>query len=168
MSRALEYIYVTLSHCHTVNIYFTLSHCHIYMSHIYTYYIIYIYILYIYMCVYIHTVAQSYIYTHGHTVIYRVDQNHIYTIYIRYFWQGNHQIYGHIRCIYTDLVNPSHISYIYTDSHVQCIYTTVANPMYVRPLQLSNQAVANYKQGAQLSACTHAMTLYYYSGNVNT
>jgi len=24
----------------------------------------------------------------------RVDQNHIYTVYIRYFWQGNHQIYG--------------------------------------------------------------------------
>jgi hypothetical protein len=30
----------------------------------------------------------------------RVGQNHIYTVYIRYFWQGNHQIYGHIRCIY--------------------------------------------------------------------
>jgi uncharacterized protein YfaP (DUF2135 family) len=23
-----------------------------------------------------------------------------YTVYIRYCWQGNHQIYGHIRCIY--------------------------------------------------------------------
>ena len=30
----------------------------------------------------------------------RVGQNHIYTVYIQYFWQGNHQIYGHIRCIY--------------------------------------------------------------------
>jgi hypothetical protein len=29
--------------------------------------------------------------------IYRVGQNHIYTVYIRFFWQGNHQIYGHIR-----------------------------------------------------------------------
>ena len=37
----------------------------------------------------------------------RVGQNHIYTVYIRYFWQGNHQIYGHIRCIYTVLANPS-------------------------------------------------------------
>jgi len=30
----------------------------------------------------------------------RVGQGHIYTVYIRYFWQGNHQIYGHIRCVY--------------------------------------------------------------------
>jgi hypothetical protein len=36
----------------------------------------------------------------------RVGQNHIYTVYIRHFWQGNHQIYGHIRCIYTVLANP--------------------------------------------------------------
>jgi hypothetical protein len=27
----------------------------------------------------------------------RVGQNHKYTVYIRYCWQGNHQIYGHIR-----------------------------------------------------------------------
>jgi len=33
-------------------------------------------------------------------------RTHIYTVYIRYFWQGNHQIYGHIRCIYTVLANP--------------------------------------------------------------
>jgi hypothetical protein len=35
----------------------------------------------------------------------RVGQNHIHTVYIRYFWQGNHRIYGHIRCIYTVLAN---------------------------------------------------------------
>ena len=34
------------------------------------------------------------------TVMSRVGQNHIYTVCIRYFWQGNHQIYGHIRCVY--------------------------------------------------------------------
>ena len=28
-------------------------------------------------------------------------------MHIRYFWQGNHQIYGHIRCIYTVLANPT-------------------------------------------------------------
>ena len=39
----------------------------------------------------------------------RVGQNHIYTVYIRYFWQGNHQIYGHIRCIYTVLANPKYV-----------------------------------------------------------
>ena len=37
----------------------------------------------------------------------RVGQNYIYTVHIRYFWQGNHQIYGHIRCIYTVLANPT-------------------------------------------------------------
>ena len=39
----------------------------------------------------------------------RVGQNHIYTVYIQYFWQGNHQIYGHIRCIYTVLANCTHV-----------------------------------------------------------
>ena len=38
----------------------------------------------------------------------RVGQNHIYTVYIRYFWQGDRQIYGHIRCIYTVLANPTY------------------------------------------------------------
>jgi len=38
-------------------------------------------------------------------IIARVGQNHIYAVYIRYFWHGNHQIYGHIRCIYTVLTN---------------------------------------------------------------
>jgi len=38
----------------------------------------------------------------------RVGQNHVYAVYIRYFWQGNHQIYGHIQCIYTVLANPTH------------------------------------------------------------
>ena len=36
----------------------------------------------------------------------RVGQNHIYTVCIRYLWQGNHQIYGHKQCIYTVLANP--------------------------------------------------------------
>jgi len=40
--------------------------------------------------------------------IIRVGQNHINTVYIRHFWQGNYQIYGHIRCIYTVLANPIH------------------------------------------------------------
>jgi hypothetical protein len=33
----------------------------------------------------------------------------IYTVHIRYFWQGSHQIYGHIRCIYTVLPNPTRL-----------------------------------------------------------
>ena len=44
--------------------------------------------------------------------IYRFGQNHIYTVYIRYIWQGNHQIYGHIRCIYTVLANPMYVPYL--------------------------------------------------------
>jgi hypothetical protein len=37
----------------------------------------------------------------------RAGQNHIYTVYMRCFWQGNHQIYAHIRCRYTVLANPT-------------------------------------------------------------
>jgi hypothetical protein len=38
----------------------------------------------------------------------RVGQNHIYTVYIRYFWLGNHQIDGVYVRIYTVLANPRH------------------------------------------------------------
>ena len=38
-------------------------------------------------------------------VIIGVGQNYIHTVYTRYFWQGNHQIYGHLRCTYTVLPN---------------------------------------------------------------
>ena len=38
----------------------------------------------------------------------RVGQNHTYTVYLQYFWQGNHQIYSHIRFIYTVLANPTY------------------------------------------------------------
>jgi hypothetical protein len=31
------------------------------------------------------------------------------TLYIRYFWQGNHPVYGHIRCIYTVMANPTYV-----------------------------------------------------------
>ena len=41
-------------------------------------------------------------------IIPRVGQNHTCTVYVRYFWQGNYQIYGHVRCVYTMLANPNH------------------------------------------------------------
>jgi len=46
-----------------------------------------------------------------YTIIYgayirRVGQNHIYTVHLRYSWQGNHQIHGHTGCIYTVLADP--------------------------------------------------------------
>jgi hypothetical protein len=40
----------------------------------------------------------------------RVGQNHIYTVYIRYFWQGNYKMYGHIRCIYIRFWPTLHMS----------------------------------------------------------
>jgi len=42
------------------------------------------------------------------THIDRDGQDHVYTVYIRYVWQGKYKIYGHIRCIYTVLANPTH------------------------------------------------------------
>ena len=44
-----------------------------------------------------------------HNITCRVGQNHICTVCKRYFWQGNHQIYGHIRCKYTFLANPNYM-----------------------------------------------------------
>ena len=47
------------------------------------------------------------------------------TIYLRciygIFWQGNHEIYSHIRCIYTILANPIYMH--------KC--TVLANPIYM-------------------------------------
>jgi len=41
----------------------------------------------------------------------RVGQNHIYIYGVyTFFWQGNHQIYVHIRCIYTVLANPKNVA----------------------------------------------------------
>jgi len=34
----------------------------------------------------------------------------IYIRCIRYFWQGNHHVYGHIRCTYTVLADPISVS----------------------------------------------------------
>jgi hypothetical protein len=39
-------------------------------------------------------------------IIVRVGQNHIFTVYTRYFWQGYHLKYGQTR--YTVLANPNH------------------------------------------------------------
>jgi len=53
-------------------------------------------------------------------IIRRVGQNNIYTVYIQYVWQGNHQIYGHIRCIYMVLANPNHTSFCAHGHHTHC------------------------------------------------
>ena len=40
-----------------------------------------------------------------------VGQSHIYTytVHVRFFWQGDHQIYGHVRCMFTVLANPTYL-----------------------------------------------------------
>ena len=35
----------------------------------------------------------------------RVGQNPLHTVHVQYFWQENHQIYGYIQSIYTNLAN---------------------------------------------------------------
>jgi len=39
--------------------------------------------------------------------IHRVGQHLIYTVHVRYVWQGKHRMYGHVRCICTVLANPA-------------------------------------------------------------
>jgi len=41
----------------------------------------------------------------------RVGQNQIYTVYIRYFWLGNHQTYGVYIRTCTVLANPTHMAF---------------------------------------------------------
>jgi len=40
-------------------------------------------------------------------LVVRVGQNPINTVYIRQFWLGNHQVYGHTRCIHPVLASPT-------------------------------------------------------------
>jgi len=54
-----------------------------------------------------------------------VGQNHIYTVHIRYFWQENHQIYGHIRCVCTVLANPIHM--VMANTQGQYIHMVMVN-----------------------------------------
>jgi len=82
-------------------------------------------------CIYgVHTIRYFW---QGNHEIYRADQNHIYTVYIRYFWQGNHQIYragqNHIYTVY--------IRYFWQGNHqiygvYVRIYTVLANPRNIR------------------------------------
>jgi len=44
----------------------------------------------------------------------------LYTVHIRYYWQGNHQIYGHIRCIYTVLANPRYTQPVHLQAKNHC------------------------------------------------
>jgi len=57
----------------------------------------------------------------SHVYIHRVGQNHIFiriygVVCIRYFKQGNHHTYGHIRCVYTVLADPVYTA-VYVHQH---------------------------------------------------
>jgi hypothetical protein len=56
---------------------------------------------------------------HVLAIMIRVGHNYIFTVYIRYFWQRNHQMYGHIRCIYTVLANPDYDAC--SDKQIECV-----------------------------------------------
>jgi hypothetical protein len=70
----------------------------------------------------------------------RVGQNNIYTVYIRYFWLGNHQLYGVYIPIYTVLANPTCnlVSRIWSapmDTHFFISLLLLA-PFTLNPLQM--------------------------------
>jgi hypothetical protein len=44
----------------------------------------------------------------------RVGQNRKYMVYVRYFWQDNHQISGHMRGTYMALANPLYFASTHT------------------------------------------------------
>ena len=79
------------------------------------------------MCVRLHH-ARVYALTIHHThvrLMIWVGQNLIYTVHIPYMWQGNHQIYGHIRCVHTVLANPAHDPRLVIYNHTSRSYKTV-------------------------------------------
>ena len=90
-------------------------------------------------------------------VITRVGQNHIYTVYIRYFWQGNYKMYCHIRCIYTVLANPSNNAVCTPEmefDHFRC---------FIMLLHQSSTRI-----GARASKCASAwLMIYRLSGCLN-
>ena len=149
-----------------------------------------------YIAPYIHHYIQSHIFRHQHTGMVltvpinacnctsscthiithcirssthttRVGQNHIY---IRYFWLGNQQIYGHIRCIYTVLANPTYnrtSSYNSTLSYITpwawhqltlslCVGVTTAHQ------HLQSQIVIHHPTGMALASSEHVDLLHVY------
>jgi len=89
----------------------------------------------------------------------RVGQNHIYTVYIRYCWQGNHQIYGQIRCIYTVLANPKHVLITLATDNGSKGHLLYFNAMqeYARALLGINSGKAIWRQQSLSSHLVHAV-----------
>jgi len=62
---------------------------------------------------------------------------YIYTVYIRYYWQGNHQMYGHIQCIYTVLANTMCFAlraYLLLCMFHLCLLCVLIYPMHAFPV----------------------------------
>ena len=71
---------------------------------------------------------------------------------LRYFWQGNHHTYGHIRCEYTVLANPTHSRFWSIFCHVRAALS-VALLLSLCVLLLSLLCIA------ALTVCCAALTV---------
>ena len=81
-------------------------------------------------------------------------------MHIQYLWQGNHQIYGHIRCIYTVLANPTHSNHLPAEALSPLVYCA-ANEMNGGALVASGRGqVARLHTGGQQMAAAHNAAEY--------
>ena len=88
--------------------------------------------------------------------MHRVGQNHIYTVYTQYFWQGNRQIYGHIRCIYTVLANPRYAFTCLVSRHCQIFATDSETHTYPQiQIYTRNYTHKHARTSAQKHTRTH-------------
>ena len=76
----------------------------------------------------------------GFRFISKVVQSHVCTVYIRCLLQGDHQIYGHMRCIYKRfrptlcIMLSAHWRCKCAMLHESCIQFNVSEPDHVDPL----------------------------------
>jgi hypothetical protein len=92
--------------------------------------------------------------------------NPIYIVYILYFWQGEYQTYGRIRCIirvghnriYAPYMTVYIVTFLPNIPYIHRIYMVLANPMYNTVLAnpvygQSNAHLANVLHTANICAC---------------
>jgi len=97
----------------------------------------------------VHTcrVSQNHIYI----AVYVGQNRFVYTVYVWYLWQGNHQIYGHI---YTVLANPTY-------THFEFTYQLLVRSVLLNGSQQSCTTTTYlhiYKPGLRTHTNTHAHT----------
>jgi len=84
---------------------------------------------------------------------------YIYGVYT-VFWQGNHQRYGHIRCIYTVLADPTH-THIQTNKALTAYitqYTFTRKHTYPAPKDLTLRWNTHTHTHTHTHTLTHAHT----------